>query len=309
MNDTEPARFHSLRSQVSRGATRSPVGFTLVELLVVIAIISLLAAIIVPVFASAREQSRKTACLSNLRQIGMAVLTYSTDFDETHPTMPNAQLGQIITNMGWAGRVFPYVKNVGIYHCPSDPTEPAKFPGYDDLAPPVSYGLNMNYSLVPSASAAAAPSRTVMAFEVVGDNALITREEEGLSSANVPPQASVVGVGINDGMDDVTVTTYTSKYKKDGSWYATSKLDNYEAPGDNYSDDFRGKGRHSEGSNFLAADGHVKWLPGKSVSAGGNARRSTDNQASTGCLVLRDPKAPCAEGTSVGVHRLTFSVR
>jgi prepilin-type N-terminal cleavage/methylation domain-containing protein len=64
---------------------RKPTGFTLIELLVVIAIIAILAAILFPVFARARENARKASCASNLRQLGLAVLQYSGDYDECYP--------------------------------------------------------------------------------------------------------------------------------------------------------------------------------------------------------------------------------
>src|SRR6187399_2193479 len=64
-----------------------PRGFTLIELLVVIAIIAILAAILFPVFAKAREQARKTSCLSNMKQLGLAALMYTQDYDETWPCM------------------------------------------------------------------------------------------------------------------------------------------------------------------------------------------------------------------------------
>ena len=64
-------------------------GFTLIELLVVIAIIAILAAILFPVFAQAREKARQTACLSNAKQIGTAVMLYAQDYDESFPVQPN----------------------------------------------------------------------------------------------------------------------------------------------------------------------------------------------------------------------------
>src|SRR5690348_3498076 len=66
-----------------RGKTK-PTGFTLIELLVVIAIIAILAAILFPVFAQAREKARQTACLSNLKQIGLGTMMYAEDYDETY---------------------------------------------------------------------------------------------------------------------------------------------------------------------------------------------------------------------------------
>jgi prepilin-type N-terminal cleavage/methylation domain-containing protein/prepilin-type processing-associated H-X9-DG protein len=83
-------------------------GFTLIELLVVIAIIAILAAILFPVFARAREKARMTACLSNQKQIGLAQLMYAQDYDET-------LTGRVM----WAVRLQPYVKNLQLFNCPS----------------------------------------------------------------------------------------------------------------------------------------------------------------------------------------------
>lgn len=85
-------------------------GFTLIELLVVIAIIAILAAILFPVFAKAREAARKTACLNNGKQIGTGVMMYVQDYDEMYPT---ADFG------GYVAQVQPYVKNIDLWRCPS----------------------------------------------------------------------------------------------------------------------------------------------------------------------------------------------
>ena len=92
-------------------------GFTLIELLVVIAIIAILASILFPVFARARESARRTSCLSNLKQIGLGIIQYTQDYDET---MPMANWGG---NAGdgfyWMDAVQPYVKSTQLFTCPS----------------------------------------------------------------------------------------------------------------------------------------------------------------------------------------------
>jgi prepilin-type N-terminal cleavage/methylation domain-containing protein/prepilin-type processing-associated H-X9-DG protein len=89
--------------------------FTLIELLVVIAIIAILAAILFPVFAQAREKARQTSCLSNTKQIGTAFLMYTSDCDEflpltTYPVVANT----------WTDQAQPYIKNRQIFRCASD---------------------------------------------------------------------------------------------------------------------------------------------------------------------------------------------
>ncbi len=111
--------------------TQRSSGFTLIELLVVIAIIAILAAILFPVFAQAREQARKTSCLSNVKQIGTGTTMYVQDFDEMFPIA----WGGAGT---WVEQVQPYIKNgqpkggdswnrsSGIFHCSSDTKGPAQ---------------------------------------------------------------------------------------------------------------------------------------------------------------------------------------
>src|SRR5436853_3455946 len=99
-------------------------GFTLIELLVVIAIIAILAAILFPVFAQAREKARAISCLSNFKQVGLAIEQYKTDYEGTWPLWWNGDPNHIgDANYGryWAGAIMPYMKSVAVRHCPSDP--------------------------------------------------------------------------------------------------------------------------------------------------------------------------------------------
>jgi prepilin-type N-terminal cleavage/methylation domain-containing protein len=104
--------------------TRHPTGFTLVELLIVVAIVSLLAAIMFPVFAQARQKARQSRCLSNLRQIGAALLVYSHDYDERFPAecwAPPVNGGDF-ANMPYDQQILPYFKNDSLFQCPDDTT-------------------------------------------------------------------------------------------------------------------------------------------------------------------------------------------
>jgi prepilin-type N-terminal cleavage/methylation domain-containing protein len=101
-------------------------GFTLIELLVVIAIIAILAAILFPVFARAREQARKTACVSNVKQVATAMMMYVSDNDSKYPPrMPTPTVAGVIPckpcrTVDWRVYSMPYVKNTQLFICPSD---------------------------------------------------------------------------------------------------------------------------------------------------------------------------------------------
>jgi len=129
---------------------RYSTGFTLIELLVVIAIIAILASILFPVFARARENARRASCASNLKQLGLGMMMYAQDYDETFPQLSGPHLTDPPVDAqgfnwysaggyywgGWATRIYPYVKNTQVYLCPSN-----QFSAYG-----VNYGLANNAS-------------------------------------------------------------------------------------------------------------------------------------------------------------------
>jgi prepilin-type N-terminal cleavage/methylation domain-containing protein len=133
-------------------------GFTLIELLVVIAIIAILASILFPVFARARENARRASCLSNLKQISLGVLQYSQDFDDYLPKevvfgtqrMATGALSASAVGDGqyrhlWMHIIYPYVKSVQVFNCPSANLDYIDhFDGQYTAS--ISYGYNQNLS-------------------------------------------------------------------------------------------------------------------------------------------------------------------
>lgn len=108
-------------------------GFTLIELLVVIAIIAVLASILFPVFAQARAKARQTACLSNLKQLGVALIMYGDDYDGTLP-YHIITLDATPTYMNYLAALGPYVRNTQVFDCPSRRDIAYEGPGDTTLA-------------------------------------------------------------------------------------------------------------------------------------------------------------------------------
>jgi prepilin-type N-terminal cleavage/methylation domain-containing protein/prepilin-type processing-associated H-X9-DG protein len=138
--------------------SKKRIGFTLIELLVVIAIIAILASILFPVFARARENARRSSCSSNLKQIGLGIMQYTQDYDEKFPLYYNA------TGMGWGDAIFSYLKSNQIFKCPSssDATNESDY----------AYNLMLGYlGATPAAPIGLAqltqPTLTVMAMDML----------------------------------------------------------------------------------------------------------------------------------------------
>jgi len=146
-----------MRVYVTPRRERFQSGFTLIELLVVIAIIAILAAILFPVFAQAREKARQTSCLSNQKQLATGFLMYVQDYDETFPLRtpgpglettwivqpPDAQPGNTSLRASyWIAATNPYMKNYQIWRCPSTPAETFVNPGPVTTTDTWSYDFN-----------------------------------------------------------------------------------------------------------------------------------------------------------------------
>ena len=241
-------------------------GFTLIELLVVIAIIAILAAILFPVFAKAREKARQISCASNLKQLGLGLIQYNQDYDEQMPSCDDGW-GQ-----GWAGKIYPYVKSAGVYGCPDDPT--AAVSG----TAKVSYGVNSNllpfnsifsYQSGATSSALSAqnsPAVTVALFETQNQSSNYNGSGgvPGVDVTNPHENASASGTGSVSGgyagHNDQPSSNYYHTY------YATGDIGGY--PLNSSVTGAPRTGRHTDGANYAALDGHVKWLRPSAVSGG-----------------------------------------
>lgn len=203
-------------------------GFTLIELLVVIAIIAILAAILFPVFAKAREKARSTHCQSNLRQISEALHLYFDDWDETlNPFEAFWVWGQ---KGGWTNRVRAYNKTPDLFHCPSDD----HFFSYTETADATSFN----------------PHRQPVVEATIAD---IKNPSKFIHFADSP------GHGFTERDADADIDTND---QIDGNVYG-GKKDKASSPPISKAPNYlyiHWPGRHNTGNNLVFFDGHVKWF-------------------------------------------------
>jgi len=288
---------------VRNRTTRS--AFTLIELLVVIAIIAILAAILFPVFAQAREKARQTSCLSNVKQLGLSFEMYSQDYDEQNCNGVNWYYPG---GNGWAGQVYPYIKNTQIFICPDD------VQGLDRFS---SYAYNSNNTLPTGASVSgysiatySAPASTVLLFEVQGNyfnggsNGWNVTNEATDSSGDGGFSAAGWGNSNSGGGGYGTWVVNGA-----GAWtsptnllMATGYLRGVQSV--NYVRFTAATGRHSQGANYLLADDHAKWFRSTAVSAG------TANSTTGDCGGELDGNGiPMAANTTCSSIAATFSLQ
>ncbi len=221
-------------------------GFTLIELLVVIAIIAILAAILFPVFARARENARKTNCLSNLKQIGLGCMQYVQDYDEKYPPGligsgttaqgPVSQNTNFTTYWLTADIINAYVKNVKLFYCPSSP-------GTVMYANHYGFNQNLCQNFAAAGAVSIAMAQLTVPAEIIMclDAGPYMGNEGSLNS----PQGSFwyyPGTCCGRAPQGVGSTALTGFSQTD---YVN--------------------GRHFDGLNIAFADGHAKWVNGRTL--------------------------------------------
>ena len=225
-------------------------GFTLIELLVVIAIIAILAAILFPVFASARSKARQATCVSNLRQIGMALSMYRQDHDELQPeSSPDMDPGCLDcceSTYTWRMAIYPYVRNLGVFVCPESPqlSDIAKSALRGPMTPVADYCISGGYSCLETYS-----HESKGPFPTTGSARTTEAGVEDSAGTLQVVDSAKIPQGVNRGAEIYWGTLF--EQPSDASWIPTP---------------------HVRGLNGLFFDGHTKWMP---VGYAG-ARRKSD---------------------------------
>jgi prepilin-type processing-associated H-X9-DG protein len=227
---------------------------------VVIAIIAILASILFPVFARAREQARKAACLSNLRQLGMAMQMYSQDYDEMLVPQQIYTPGDTVNSRSWGFCIAPYIKSSQMMVCPNKAAVSTPRAGQ--------YDTNYGYNRTPQPTVALAmTSLTISNYAnlAMGGSYLITGGLTAASGGVLPTVLRHSNVADASGTimagDSVAWTSGSSakgsKYWGNGVPYIQWKP---TTPPIGVSATYYADPRHSEGANFVFVDGHAKWL-------------------------------------------------
>lgn len=237
--------------------------FTLIELLVVISIISILAAILFPVFARARENARRTSCLSNLKQLGLAVMQYVQDNDGGYPlaifpestTGENKPPGGVWSNgyWFWPQKLYAYHKSTAIFVCPSSSSNP-------DQPHNGHYGVNRD--VMPLSSDDKAPLK---------ESAIVSAATTYLGM-----DAGVYTVRYSNARNPSGKNNYIPGY---GNARGTGVCNLTGSVAPAWQTDCE-SGRHFGGVNVFFADGHVKWLKTEEVIREGNAYNATSHPRS-----------------------------
>ena len=253
------------------------VGFTLIELLVVIAIIAILAAILFPVFAQAREKARAISCLSNTKQIGTATMMYSQDYDEmlygyrfqapagnmnpyaADPLVANNAKRPIFFNQ----LLYPYTKNDQIWRCPSKPNAWVNVdtPGSDTEPAFRSYGGQNSYAAsnyVFRSNAGIAQAALVAPADTVGlvDGSYYNTLPRGPFGA--PCRLAGETYGTSTSPVDPTGSSYPRYWKNIGNSYLFRWAGGGASEPSTLEAEQLGKRRHNEQINVIFLDGHAK---------------------------------------------------
>jgi prepilin-type N-terminal cleavage/methylation domain-containing protein/prepilin-type processing-associated H-X9-DG protein len=281
--------------RVAGGRSTRRIAFTLIELLVVIAIIAILAAILFPVFAQAREKARQTQCLSNLKQIGTAVMMYTQDYDETYP-VGNYTYGvqSSWAQLSWVGHIQAYAKNLGIFLCPSAPKSDLDNCADANVLP----GPNgQNAVFCASATAPLGPATAPaikVPFRNLGANEWVFYRVP-VNEPGGPQPVPMSAVGKPADLPLIADSTYIlfpdptrimAASHKGARWFDFSPANDSVKPEN---------ARHVGGATILYGDGHAKWSHQRAIGLEPN--RSTQPKPE---LTYKLPLIPMATTRTVG---------
>jgi prepilin-type N-terminal cleavage/methylation domain-containing protein/prepilin-type processing-associated H-X9-DG protein len=246
---------------------RHRAGFTLIELLVVIAIIAILAAILFPVFAQARQKARQTACLSNMKQIGLAIMQYNTDYDETYP-VGNYTFGAQTSwaQLAWAGHIQAYAKNTDILLCPNAPKADLDNCADANVLPGPG-GVNAVFCASATAPLgnAVAPAIKVPLRNIGCNEWVFYRIQAPYSGARQPISVAENEVGRPASLPLIADSTYVlipDPTRIMAASHQGTRWFDYNGPVDSLDPK---NARHNGGANIVYGDGHAKWSNQKAM--------------------------------------------